>query len=70
MEVSVQNSWTWLGVALGIPRNAEYPQKVLPKGTSTSWNVLEITYHFADDFADDSMWPLFSRQHLFLPLNN
>jgi len=40
-------------MALGIPWNTKYPQKVLPEGTSTSWNVSEITYHFAND----SMWP-------------
>jgi len=36
-EVSVQNWPTRLSVALGIPWNAEYPQKVR---TLTSWNVL------------------------------
>ena len=52
MEVSVWNLTTWLGVALGIPWNAEYPRKVLPEGTSTSWNVLEFTYHIIGD----AMW--------------
>jgi len=36
----------WFGVALGIPQNAEYLQKTLPKGTSTFRNVLEFTYGF------------------------
>jgi len=39
-------------VALGIPWNAEYPRKVLPEGTLTSWNVLEFTYHIIGD----SIW--------------
>jgi len=37
---------------LGIPWNAEYPRKVLPEGTSTSWNLLEFTYHIIGD----AMW--------------
>jgi hypothetical protein len=36
-------------MALGIPQNAEYPQKMLPEGTLTLWNVLEFTYSLADD---------------------
>jgi hypothetical protein len=52
MEVDVQNLQPQLGVALGIPQNAKYPQKVLPEGTSTLWNVLEVTC----SLADDSLW--------------
>jgi len=49
MEVDVRNLWTWFRVALGIPQNAEYLRKTLPKDTSTLWNVLEFTYSFPDD---------------------
>jgi len=49
MEFCVCDFQTWIGVALGIPQNAEYFHKTLPKGTLTLWNVLEFTYSFADD---------------------
>jgi len=52
MEVSVHDLQTWFGMALGIPQNAEYLQKTLPEGSSTSWNVLEFTYHLVGD----QMW--------------
>jgi len=39
----------WFSMALGIPQNAEYLQKTLPKGTLILWNVLKLTYHLADD---------------------
>jgi hypothetical protein len=54
MEVSVHDSQTWFGVALGIPQNTEYLWKTLPEGPSTSWNVLEFTYHLVGD----PMWLL------------
>jgi len=49
MEVGVRDSWTWLGMALAIPQNAEYLWKTFPKGTLTLWNVLEFTYSLAND---------------------
>ena len=49
MEASVWNLTTWLSVALGILWDTEYLQKAFPKGTPTSWNVLEFAYHLVGD---------------------
>ena len=49
MEGDVQDLQPQLGVALGIPQNTKYPQKILPEGTSTLWNNLELTCSLVDD---------------------
>jgi len=41
----------WLGVALGIPWNAEYPRKVLPEVLRPP-GISRITYHIIGD----AMW--------------